>query len=212
MRDPLLDDGETTGTGQEYGETAPDPCLSAEVMSAAAGDRAAFEALMGRFQGEIFRMAYYRTLSRMDAEDITQDVFIKAFRGVESIRDPGMFKSWLYRIALNAINDFYRKKRLRSIFTFFSDDREEGQAPEDDHASGHLENKEFWSRLKTFLSRLSAAEKEVFRLKYLDELNIREISAVLGKNESTVKTHLYRAVDKFRNEKELCGFLKEERL
>jgi len=188
-----------------------DPRLIAEVRQAAAGDRAAFESLIGRYQGEIFRMVYYRTLSRMDAEDITQDVFIKAFRGVETIRDPVMFKPWLYRIALNAVNDFYRKKRLRSIFTLFSGDREEGQAPEEDHASERLEKKEFWGRLGKFLTRLSAAEKEVFRLKYLDDLGIREIAEVLGKNESTVKTHLYRAVDKFRSEKELCGFLKEEK-
>lgn len=122
-----------------------------------------------------------------------------------------MFKPWLYRIALNATNDHFRKKRLRSIFTLFTGDHEEGRASEDDHASGRLEKKEFWTRLTGFLSRLSAAEKEVFRLKYLDELGIREIAEVLGKNESTVKTHLYRAVEKFRKEKELCGFLQEER-
>lgn len=213
MQDTLHGDREATGSGQKEGGESPamDPRLIAEVRQAAAGDRAAFEALIGRYQGEIFRMVYYRTLSRMDAEDITQDVFIKAFRGVETIRDPVMFKPWLYRIALNAVNDFYRKKRLRSIFTLFSGDREEGQAPEEDHAPERLEKKEFWGRLGRFLTRLSAAEKEVFRLKYLDDLGIREIAEVLGKNESTVKTHLYRAVDKFRCEKELCGFLKEEK-
>ncbi len=213
MQDTLHGDSQATGSGQKEGGESPamDPRLIAEVRQAAAGDRAAFESLIGRYQGEIFRMVYYRTLSRMDAEDITQDVFIKAFRGVETIRDPVMFKPWLYRIALNAVNDFYRKKRLRSIFTLFSGDREEGQAPEEDHASERLEKKEFWGRLGKFLTRLSAAEKEVFRLKYLDDLGIREIAEVLGKNESTVKTHLYRAVDKFRCEKELCGFLKEEK-
>lgn len=155
-------------------------------------------------------MVYYRILSRMDAEDITQDVFVKAYRGVGSIRDPEMFKPWLYRIALNAINDFFRRKRLRSIFTLFSSEKEEGQAPEEDHAPGRLERKEFWERFSTFLARLSTAEKEVFRLKYLDELNIREIAEALGKNESTVKTHLYRAVEKFRSERELCALWRNE--
>jgi RNA polymerase sigma-70 factor, ECF subfamily len=212
MQDTLLDDRETTGAGPEDGDAAPvmDPRMSAMVRSAAAGDRAAFEALINRYQGEIFRMVYYRILSRMDAEDITQDVFVKAFRGVGSIREPGMFKPWLYRIALNAINDFFRKKRLRSIFTLFSGEKEEGLASEDDHAPVHLERKEFWGRFDKFLARLSAGEKEVFRLKYLDELNIREISEALGKNESTVKTHLYRAVEKFRGEKELCALWRND--
>lgn len=213
MQDTLLDDMEANRAGPEGGDEAPcsDHALNALAQKAMAGERPAFEALIDRYQGEIFRMVYYRILSRMDAEDITQEVFIKAFRGVGTLREPGMFKPWLYRIALNAINDFFRRKRLRSIFTLFSGDREEGKDPGEDRASGHLERKEFWGRLEVFLSRLSAAEKEVFRLKYLDELGIREIAEVLGKNESTVKTHLYRAVDKFRNEEELCGFLKEGR-
>jgi RNA polymerase sigma-70 factor, ECF subfamily len=211
MQGPLLDEKDTDGRSEAEQASGMDARLCQAVRKAAGGDQAAFESLIGRFQGEIFRMVYYRTLSRMDAEDITQDVFIKAFRNVGSIREPEMFKPWLYRIALNAVNDFYRRKRLRSIFTLFTGEHEGGAEAGESQASGHLEKKEFWAGLKTFLSKLSAAEKEVFRLKYLDDLGIREIAQVLGKNESTVKTHLYRAVDKFRNEQELCGLLKEER-
>lgn len=91
MQEPLLDERETTGEGQADGGPAPceDPALSEAVGRASGGDRGAFETLIARFQGEIFRMVYYRTLSRMDAEDITQEVFVKAFRGVGAIRDPG---------------------------------------------------------------------------------------------------------------------------
>lgn len=186
--------------------------LAGIVKMAAAGDRIAFEGLIARFQGEIFRMVYYRTSSRMDAEDITQEVFVSAYRGVKALKDPGMFKSWLYRIALNAVRDFYRKKRLRSIFTLFSPQHDEEHASEGESGLDHLEKKQFWDRLGGFLSRLSDAEKEVFRLRFLDGLGIKEVSAVLGKNESTVKTHLYRAVDKFRKESELCGLLLEEKV
>ncbi len=188
--------------------------LTAAVRMAAAGDRCAFEGLIERFQGEIFRMVYYRTSSRMDAEDITQEVFINAFRGVHSLKDPGMFRSWLYRIALNGVRDYYRKKRVRSIFTLFSREHNEEHVPDKDsgqeHGQDRLERKEFWDGLDRFMSRLSASEREVFRLKYLDDLSIREITEVLGKNESTVKTHLYRAVDKFRKEQDVQGFLKGE--
>lgn len=186
--------------------------LKAAVRMAAAGDRAAFEGLINRFQGEIFRMVYYRTSSRMDAEDITQEVFINAYRGVSSLKDPDIFRSWLYRIALNAVRDFYRKKRVRSIITLFTGEKNEEQVPAEDCGQDHLEKKEFWEGLGRFMSRLSASEREIFRLKFLDDLNIREITEILGKNESTVKTHLYRAVDKFRKEQGVRGFLQEERL
>lgn len=185
--------------------------LTDAVKLAAAGNRDAFERLVARFQGDIFRMVYYRTSSRMDAEDITQDIFVNAYRGVSALKDPEMFKAWLYRIALNAVRDFYRKKRLRSIFTFFSPENNDEPVSESDSSLDHLEKKHFWDRLGAFLSRLSDAEKEVFRLRFLDGLGIKEVSEVLGKNESTVKTHLYRAVEKFRKQQDLCGFLLEEK-
>lgn len=201
---------------EQHDDLVKDPDDAADlaeiVKMAATGDRGAFERLIARFQGDIFRMVYYRTSSRMDAEDITQEVFVSAYRGVRNLKDPGMFRSWLYRIALNAVRDFYRKKRLRSIFTFFSPQHDEEHASEDASSLDHLEKKQFWNRLGAFLSRLSEAEKEVFRLRFMDDLGIKEISDALGKNESTVKTHLYRAVDKFRKEKELCGFPLEEKL
>lgn len=170
----------------------------------------AFEGLIQRFQGEIFRMVYYRLLSRMDAEDVTQEVFMNAYRGVKSLKDPEVFKPWLYRIAINAVNDHFRRKRLRSIFTLFSREGDEDRIPSPDQGRDRLEEKEFWGLLGSFLSKLSKAEQEVFRLRFLDGLGIREIAEVLGKNQSTVKTHLYRAVEKFRREKGLEGLLPEE--
>lgn len=190
-----------------------DPSDQAAIAKmAAAGDRRAFERLVDRYHRGIFTMVYYRIMSRMDAEDITQEIFINAFNGVKSLKNPELFKPWLYRIALNAVNDFLRKKRLRSIFTLFTREQEEvGIADSQDRGGpDYLERKEFWARLKGFLSRLSASEREVFRQRFLDGLSIREISEVMGKNESTVKTHLYRAVEKFRREKGLAELLQEE--
>lgn len=185
---------------------------AAAVRRAAAGDREAFEELMDAYHRRIFAMVYSRITSRMDAEDITQEIFVRAFQGVRSLRDPQLFKPWLYRIALNAINDFLRKKRLRSIFTLFTRERDDSEVPDPIRGgSDYLERKEFWTRLNEFFSRLSPSEREVFRLKFLDGLCIREIAEVMEKNESTIKTHLYRAVEKFRRESDLSGFLKEEK-
>jgi RNA polymerase sigma-70 factor (ECF subfamily) len=111
-----------------------------------------------------------------------------------------VFRSWLYRIAVNRVRDYYRKKQFRSIFGMVSMDEdsfhesaEMAVAPE---AEGGISRKEFWRQIEQMLASFSRMEKEVFLLRFFDQLTIREISATLKKNESTIKTHLYRALRK----------------
>ena len=172
------------------------------VESARAGDRLAFHRLVDRYQPEIYRMIYYRTRSKMDAEDLTQDVFLQAFKHIGRLTAPQVFRSWLYRIAVNRVRDFYRRKRFRSLFGFistddeaFRDTEETAVAPE---AEAGLDRRDFWRQVEQMLTRLSPMEREVFMLRFLDQLNIREISTALKKNESTIKTHLYRALNKVK--------------
>ena len=69
--------------------------------------------------------------------------------------------------------------------------------------------KEFWQKVETMLTQLSKMEKEVFLLRFLDDLGIKEIADVLHKSESTVKTHLYRALGKFKNDQAFRAYIKE---
>ncbi|MGC9324556.1 MAG: RNA polymerase sigma factor [Desulfomonilia bacterium] len=177
------------------------------VRRAAGGDMDSYEALVRLYQGVIFRMVYYRVLSRMDAEDITQDVFLQAMKSVKNLRDPERFNAWLYRIALNRIRDFLRKKKLLNLFRVESGRvGEEGDIPVAERI-GDLERKDFWRHMNEFLADLSHREREVFRLRFLDHLGIREIAEVIQKNESTVKTCLYRSVKKFKDAHELQDVL-----
>ena len=89
---------------------------------ARAGDRLAFNRLADHFQPEIYRMIYYRTRSQMDAEDLCQDVFLKAYRSIKGLKSAAVFRSWLYRIAVNRVKDYYRKKQFQSLFSFSSTD------------------------------------------------------------------------------------------
>ena len=138
----------------------------------------------------------------MDAEDLCQDVFMKAFKSVGGLKSPGVFRSWLYRIAVNRVKDYYRKKQFRSLFKFSSTDEEAFQeppemavAPEGDKA---VQREDFWRQVRQLTQVLSQSEREVFMLRFFDELSIKEIGATLKKNESTVKTHLYRALNKVK--------------
>jgi RNA polymerase sigma-70 factor (ECF subfamily) len=184
------------------------------VIQARDGNRPAFDQLIDHYQGDIYRLIYYRIRSRMDAEDLTQDVFVRAFRNIARIREPLKFRGWLFRIAINRVNDYLRKKRVRSIFKS-SDEGPDLQPVATDfqeppEALEQVLKKDFWRHIERIAKKLSKMEREVFMLRFLDNLNINEIAQILKKSESTVKTHLYRALAKFKKEKGLRQFLQED--
>jgi RNA polymerase sigma-70 factor (ECF subfamily) len=187
--------------------------VSSLVEQARAGSRQAFEQLVDLFQKDIFRMAYYRTRSSMDAEDLTQEIFMQAYKNLSKLKAVDRFRSWLFRIALNRIRDFNRKRRFRALFKAFEDTPEVGETlPEASDQPKALENlmaQDFWKQIQLFLNKLSRMEREVFVLRFMDHLSIKEISQALAKSESTVKTHLYRSVNKFRAEYSIHQLLKE---
>ena len=172
------------------------------VQQAQSGDHVAFHRLADQFQEGIFRLVYYRIRSHMDAEDLTQDIFFKAFRNLKQLKSPEVFRSWLYRIAVNRIRDFYRRKSFKSMFGILPIDDPEFQEPEEmtqpPGTEEQINRRAFWDQINAILATLPKMEKEVFLLRFFDDLSIREIGSVLKKNESTVKTHLYRALKKVR--------------
>jgi RNA polymerase sigma-70 factor (ECF subfamily) len=189
--------------------------VAALVEQAREGNRAAFEQLVGLFQGDIFRMVYYRMRSSMDAEDVTQEVFIQAYKNLPRLKSAERFRSWLFKIALNRVRDFARKKKFRAFFSTL--DNSDRAAPsyeetrDQPQALDNLMARDFWKQIGLFLDKLSRMEREVFMLRFMDYLSIKEISQALGKNESTVKTHLYRSVAKFKREDAMRQLLGEVR-
>ncbi|MBE9572679.1 MAG: RNA polymerase sigma factor [Proteobacteria bacterium] len=182
---------------------------------AQAGNRFSFERLMDMFQGDIFRLVYYRTGSHMDAEDLTQDVFIKAFKGLSGLKDVYRFRPWLLSIAVNRVRDFRRKKKLLFFLKNSEEemdewDKADREGYDNPEAFNHLVRKEFWENMGRFTNKLSRWEREVFHLRFLDQLGIKEIAMVLSKSESTIKTHLYRALHKFKETPELNSVLQGE--
>ena len=197
--------------------SSPDPDGSGEVkalvLAAMDENRFAFQQLMDMYQEKIYRMIFFRIRSRLDAEDICQEVFIQAYKNLKRLKDPERFAGWLFRIAANRIKDHYRKQKVRAIFSFLPDVEREADAAatagERMDVMENLERRDFWNKVQTMLERLSRMEREVFLLRFLDDLGIREISEVINKSESTVKTHLYRALKKFKDDKAFREFLRE---
>ena len=183
------------------------------VEQAKAGNRSAFAQLADRFHEDIYRMVYYRIRSRPDAEDITQDVFLRVFQKISGIKENAKFRGWLFSITLNRIRDFQRKKRFRSLFKA-EDENIESHIPDragNDQSDvlNQVLKKDFWRQVNLVMNKLSKMEKEVFLLRFFDHLNINEIAGIVKKNESTVKTHLYRALAKFKNEPAMRRLLNE---
>jgi RNA polymerase sigma-70 factor (ECF subfamily) len=175
------------------------------------GDATCVRALIDLFHPEIFRMVYYRSGSRMDAEDLTQEIFMKMANGLSRLKDPERFTGWLYRIAVNRVRDFHRKKRLRLLFlgpALHEGEEIAGNGPD---PLEELASKEFWQAFHGMTAKMSHLEREVFTLRYLDQMGIREIAETLKKHESTVKTHLYRALRKFRGSVGLRALLEGSR-
>lgn len=183
------------------------------VNQAKDGNRSALARLVDQFHSDVFRMVYYRVRSRSDAEDIAQDVFLKAFQKISTVKDAARFRGWLFSIALNRIRDFQRKKRFRSLFKV-EEENIDSQSPvetesDEPEALEQVLKEDFWRQIRSMLDKLSKMEREVFLLRFFDHLNLNEIAGALKKNESTIKTHLYRALAKFRKEPGLRQLLKE---
>ena len=179
------------------------------VEQALSGNKTSIEHLIDHFYNDIFRMVYYRLPTRMDAEDVTQEVFMRITKSLSNLKDTRLFKPWLYRIALNRVRDFHRKKNILSFFGSTAEKDVDASVNADSHSdpSKNIMDKEFQTQLRKFAENLSRWEREIFTLRFLDQLEIKEIVQIVQKNENTVKTHLYRALKKFRGNRELYSLL-----
>ena len=164
------------------------------------GDRRAFDDLVRMHQRKAYGFVVGMISDCQEAEDILQEGFLKAYEGLADFRRESSFKTWFYRILINLTRDRLRGRvRRRRLFSWSIDEADpEGRvhACPDAAASPvrELEQKETGERLREVVDRLSVRQKEVLTLRYFQDMNIDEISFVLGCRPSTVKVHLFRAV------------------
>ena len=179
------------------------------VANAKSGDRKSLERLAALFHRKIFGLVYHRTGNRMDAEDLTQDVFVEMTKSIKRLRDPHSFRPWLCRIALNRVKDLHRRRKLKSLWAK-SEWEARVETPEDVESPLHqIQAKEFWRQLHGLVQKMSGKERETFMLRYVDQLRIKEIADTLRISESTVKTHLQRALKKLKRASAFRALVRE---
>ena len=170
------------------------------VARAAAGDGAAFHALVERHRAMVYRLAFQFGGNHHDAEDIAQDVFIKVYRSLDRFRYDAQVTSWLYRIVMNACID-HRRRQSPAGWAPFTEDAElrmvntaeEGPGPEDQAYGGQLAE-----LLSAEIARLPPGQRLVFTMRHHEGLKLSEIANALGLAEGTVKRQLHAAVHRLR--------------
>ncbi len=155
------------------------------------GEPRAFSVLLKRYQRPVHALIRQMIPGREDAEELTQDVFIKAFKNLGSFRGSSSLSTWLYRIAYNTTISFTRKKKLQYPVI---DEKVLSNIP--DEAVDELldrENDEILARrMESAVEKLSPEEKALISLYYTQEKSISEVSAITALTTENVKVRLYR--------------------
>jgi len=176
------------------------------VIAVQGGDSTAFDMLMRRWDRKIQGAAFRVLGSDDEARDVSQEAFLKAFRGLRSFKREARFSSWLYQIAMNLCRDRLRRRRGREHVSL-DDVIDSGEPALRQHplALEALHSRDLSRAVAAAVDALSDEQREVVVLKEYEGLTFPEIASVLGVPLSTVKTRLYRALGQLRLELEKRG-------
>lgn len=172
-----------------------------EIRRSLQGDHEAFESLVRRYQRMIYLLTYRMSGSAADAEDLTQETFIRAHQQLFAFRADAKFSSWLYRIAVNhCLNWRQRNVRREQLHAEWC----EGQPNITDA------NQKLSQRVQEALLRLDPKQRAAVVLTTYDELNHAEAARVLGCSETTVSWRLFAARRKLKRLLQKSGGASDE--
>ncbi len=169
---------------------------SAAIDAIKNGDYNAIEDIIDVHQTRVYNAILHIVQNENDAEELTQDVFIKVVKNISSFKGASAFGTWVYRIGVNEALSFLRKKKaqkrwgwVRSIWS-----TENTIDPSDfTHPGTVLENKEATDKIFAAVAQLPERQKAAFTLRYIDKLSQSEVAIILNCNESTLESLIQRA-------------------
>ncbi len=151
------------------------------------GDSSGLRGIMDLYQDFVYTILRSMLKSEMDAEEASQDTFIKAYRGIKRFNGGSKFSTWLYRIAYRTGLDYIKKRKPPIQLDLKVHEILEGSDEK------QIENAELTEYLLNAINRLKPTDAAVLRLFYFRELSLKEIGEIVGMNESAVKVRLYRS-------------------
>ena len=184
-----------------------EPPMSDEALAARAGDgsRSAFAALVARYQDRIYRLAMRMSRNPSDAEEITQETFLLAHRGIASFHGDARFGTWLYRVAIDQalmLRRAAKRRPAQSLDAMGPDGGDVDMTPDvaAEGADDLVHRKHITERAYRALSRLDEAHRVAVVLRDLEGLSADEAADVIGISPDAVRQRAHRARLKLREE------------
>lgn len=183
----------------------PEPPSDDELVSRTLeGDDEAFGVIVERYQRPIFRVARSIVRDEMEADTVTQDVFIKAYYNLGKFERRAGLETWLTRIAINRSRDSLRRRRrwLGLVTPGRDGDAGAEMEPADERpdAERSMLSGEIGRAIERAMERLSPQQKTILALRHFEQMSLEEIASALGLRPGTARAHLFRAVHKLRDE------------
>jgi RNA polymerase sigma-70 factor (ECF subfamily) len=178
------------------------------------GEKEVFNELVIKYQGKIYNLVYKYVSNSETARDLSQEIFIKAYRALPHFKRQSAFYSWLYRIAINLCIDFIRQQKRGQTLSF--EDLATGGNDEvvfndiNPLPPDQVEARELGRIIGKAVQQLPPKQQRVFNLRYHGGLQLKEIAAELDRSEGTIKAHLHHAHK--RLQALLIPYLKNEKM
>ena len=192
------------------------------IRRAAEGDADAFEALMLAYEKQVYNLALRMVGNPDDALDLSQEAFLRAWRGLSNYRSDSAFSTWLYRLTSNVCIDFLRREKKRKVVPLhYTDEEEERELDIPDAGPGveeRLIGQAEQEQVAAALNQLDSEYRQALILRVFQDMSYAEIADILGIREGTVKSRIARAREKMRllmqksrNQREIPSSYKREK-
>lgn len=159
------------------------------VLDAKNGDVDSFSELYTATYEKIFRFVYFRVSHKEIAEDLTEEIFIKAYGQISNLKNPDVVVPWLYQIAKNKIIDYYRAKKNIEDISDFAEILQSSDSPVDATQTSYEQ-----AALLKNLQLLPLDQQAVIRLKFFEDLDNAKIAVILEKSEGNIRVLQHRAI------------------
>lgn len=167
------------------------------VARATRGDEDAFVRLASAHHSRVWGTASRFARSRAELEDLTQELFVKIWKGLPTYRSDAPFENWLMTVTVRGCYDFLRKNRRRRESETLVDPQESREAP-DPRPHRDQDRRDAWETVHILLDHLSPKDRTVITLLDLEERGVKETARLTGWSESNVKVRAHRARKKMR--------------
>src|SRR5580704_16543010 len=166
------------------------------------GDQQIYAQLVDRYRNYIFTLVLRMVENREDAEEISQDIFVKAYRSLADFRGESKFSTWLYIIVQRTCITFLRKKKLQTVSIENEKTGIQVENQQSAFSANLVEQKSKHLMVNEAIGMLSADDAQIITLFYKAEQSLEEMGTILGMEPNTVKVKLFRARQRLKEKME----------